>query len=142
MLQSRPGLPPNTVAELVLLGLLQVLGPGWALKVLFAGILLGFAMVARGLAIAVGVAAPWGVLMLPFAWNRPAAWGFLGFSLAVVLALAAVAVVLHRPQLPPVVGLGLLLTLTWLTHLVPALVAIGLCAAVVVLGAVRSQAGG
>lgn len=126
-IEFRPGLPPNTVLELVLLGLLQIFSAGVALKIVVAALLLGFALAARSLVTAAGAPAPWAVLLLPFAWNRPLAWGFLDFVAAVVLGMLAIAMVLRRPERPPVLALALLLTLTWFTHLVPAVAAGLIC---------------
>lgn len=126
-IEFRPGLPPNTVLELVLLGLLQVFSAGVALKIVVAALLVGFALAARSLVTAAGAPAPGAVLLLPFAWNRPLAWGFLDFVAAVVLSMVAIAMVLRRPERPPVLALGLLLTLTWFTHLVPAVTAGLIC---------------
>ena len=142
VLTWRPGLPPNLTAEIVLLGLLQLLAPVWALKALIAAIVLGFAFAARRLVTAAGAAAPWAVLLLPFAWHRMLALGFLGFSAAVVLAMLAVALVLDRPARPPVPALAVLLTVTWFTHLIPALVAVGVCLAVVVTEYVATRGKG
>jgi hypothetical protein len=136
VLSWRPGLPPNLTVELALRALLWVLPPVWAAKTLVAAVLIGFAWAARRLVVAAGVAAPWALALLPFAWHRPLALGFLDFSAAVVPAMLAVALVLRRPTRPPVAALAALLTLTWFTHLVPALVATGVCAAVVVAGLV------
>ena len=142
MLEWRPGAPPNVVADLVLLVLLQVLPSIWALKVLVAAILLGFAFAARQVAVATGVAAPWATMLLPFAWHRPLAMGFLGFSAAVALALVAISLVLRCPTRPPARPLAALLAVTWLTHLVPALIGTAVCFAVVVAGTVASRQSG
>lgn len=139
VLTSRPGLPPNLTVELIFVGLLQMLPPVWAVKVVVAGILGGFAYAARRLVVAAGAPGPWAVLLLPFAWHHLVALGFLGFSAAVVLALVAVAVALERPTRPPVAPLTTILTLTWLTHLVPTLVAVGVCGAVVVVAVVARR---
>lgn len=142
VIEVRAVVPPNLTVEVLLLGLLHVMGPGWALKLVVVAVLAGFAAAARYLVVAAGASGPWALLLLPFAWNRPLAWGFLGFSLAIVLLLVIVAVVLRRPDRPPVVLLGLLLTITWLTHLVPALIATGVCVVVAASAAlVRRQAG-
>ncbi|MDT7580884.1 MAG: hypothetical protein QOK35_2148, partial [Pseudonocardiales bacterium] len=142
VLTWRPGLPPNLTVELIFLGLLQLLSPIWALKVVVAGLLGGFAYAARRLVVAAGAPGPWAVLLLPFAWHHLVALGFLGFSAAVVLALLAVAVALEHPTRPPVARLATILTLTWLTHLIPALVAVGVCGAVVVVAVVARREDG
>jgi hypothetical protein len=142
VLTWRPGLPPNLTAELVLLGLMQVLPPSWALKLLVAAILVGFTVAARKLVVATGVPGPWAVVVLPFAWNRLLAMGFLGFSAACVLALVAIAHVLQRPTRPSTGLLAALLTVTWLTHLIPAIVATGVCATAVVAGLVAARQNG
>ena len=139
VLAWRPGVPPNLTVEIVLLGLLQVLPPIWALKVVVAAVLVGFALAARRLVVAGGATAAWATVLLPFAWHRPLAMGFLGFSAAVVLALFTIALVLERPARPPLGVLGALLVVTWLTHLVPALVATAVCGAVVVLAVVDDR---
>jgi hypothetical protein len=132
VLTWRAILPPNLTAELALIGLLHIASPVWALKVFVVAVLVGFALAARRLITATGVAAPWAVLLLPFAWHRSLAAGFLGFSAGAALALLAIAVVLRRPTRPPVVLLAALLAATWLTHLVPAAVATAVCFTVVV----------
>lgn len=135
----RPGIPPNITVEFALLGLLQVLPPVWALKLLVAAILMGFAFAARLLVTAAGVPGPWAMLLLPFAWNRPLAWGFLGFSAGVVLAMFAIALALRRPDRPRVLVLAVLLALTWFTHLIPALVGTAVCAAVIIAALVERR---
>jgi len=145
IIEWRPGVPPNLTVELVLLGLLHVLDAGLALKVLVCALLIGFAMAARSLVVAAGAPAPWAVLLLPFAWHRPLAMGFLDFCAAVVLMMATVACVLRwsqRPHRLPVWKLGALLLLTWATHLVPWLVALGVCVAVVLARALSRRASG
>lgn len=124
LLSWRPGLPPNLLVELLLLGLLQLVDPNWALRIVTVLALGGFA--AAGAVLARVVRAPMGsaILLLPFAMNFPLLLGLLGFACAVPLALLVVAVALRRPESPPQWPVALLLLVTWFTHLVPALAAV------------------
>lgn len=142
VLQWRPGLPPNLTVEIVLAGLLSVVPPGPALKAVVVAVLVLFALGARSVVSAAGVAGPWAILVLPLAWHRPLAMGFLGFSAALALMLFALAVVVRRPADPPMVPLGLLLLATWLTHIVPALIAFGTCLLVVLAAAMGVRGAG
>jgi hypothetical protein len=142
VITGRPGVPPNIVAELLLWALIHLVGATWGLKILVAGILIGFALAARFLVASAGAAPEWAVLLLPFAWHRPLAWGFTDYSLGVVLLLVTVGVVLRRPERPPLLPLAALLTLSWLSHLVPAVATLGVAVAVVATAAVARHRDG
>jgi len=119
---------PNMLSTLLLAGLLRVLGPDAAEKVLVTGFVLalvaGLWLALRGVDRRAGWLA---VAAVPLAGGQLVAYGFYNFCWGVALALAAIGLALHRRAgwrpVPTVLAAGLL-TLTWSAHLLPWTVAV------------------
>jgi hypothetical protein len=138
---------PNLLTTVVLAGLLHVLGPDPAERVLVASyvvlLVLGLRYALRG----VDPRAGWlAVAALPFVGNYLYYYGFYNFCLALGLALVVVGLALRRrdgwsPR--AALALAALLLVTWTAHLLPLLVA-GLLVAVLSLARAveASRAGG
>ncbi len=123
-----PTVHPNLGVEALLAGLIRIMDPGWAVRLVVCVALVGFSLAAAALARSVGAPLMAAVLFLPFQANYLFNEGSLGFVAALPLALGAVALTLRNPVRPPRAKLATFLTAAWLTHLFPAilsLVAIG-----------------
>jgi hypothetical protein len=114
---------PNLLTTLLLAGLLSVLGPDAAEKVVVAGFVLllvaGLRFALRGVDRRAGWLA---VAALPLAGGQLVAYGFYNFCWGVALALFVVGVALRRREgwdVRHTVAVGLLLALTWSAHLLP-----------------------
>jgi hypothetical protein len=120
---------PNMLTTLLLAGLLSVVGADTAEKVVLAGFVVllvaGLRYALRG----VDPRAGWlAVAALPMAGGQLVAYGFYNFCWGVALALFVIGLALRRREgwaAGSLVGAGLLLTLTWSTHLLPWVVAVG-----------------
>jgi hypothetical protein len=124
LLTWRAALNPNTTGELSLLGLTSFLGPDAALRIATIMGMLGYAGAVAMLVRALKLPLFTGLLLLPLEMSFPTMMGFLGFTWAVPLALVSIAVAVRQPTKRRLFPLVVLLTLTWLTHIVPALVAV------------------
>jgi hypothetical protein len=114
---------PNMLATLLLAGLLLVVGPGLAEKVLLAGfvvlLLAGLRYALRGVDRRAGWLA---AAALPLAGSQLVVYGFYNFCLGTALALVAVGLGLRRRSgwdVRGTVSLVAVLALTWTTHLLP-----------------------
>jgi hypothetical protein len=130
---------PNLLTTFVLAGLLHVLGPDAAERLLVGGyvvlLVLGLRYALRGLDPRAGWLA---VAALPFVGNYLFYYGFYNFCLALGLALLVVGLALRRRAgWSPLscLALAALLLVTWSAHLLPLLVA-GLFVAVLSLARV------
>src|SRR4051812_259545 len=138
---------PNMLTTLLMAGLLGVVGPDAAEKIVVAGFVLllvaGMAYALRG----VDRRAGWlCVAALPLAGGQLVAYGFYNFCWGIALALFVIGVALRRRNgwTPgPAVGTAVLLVLTWSAHLLPWLVAVLVVGALALgrwLAAVRAGA--
>ena len=134
MVSWRPVLAPNMTVEIALAALTTVMSGDLALKVVIAVGLLGYAFAVAALMRATRLAVYFGIPLLAFEMHYFVMLGFVGFVWAVPLALGALAVVIRNPLAPRKVPTALLLTATWFTHVVPALV-VSVAITLVVLGA-------
>lgn len=118
---------PNLLTTVVLAGLLHVIGPDPAERLLVAAyvvlLVLGLRYALRG----VDPRAGWlAVAALPFVGNYLFYYGFYNFCLGLALSLLVVGLALRRRDgWSPLscVGLAALLLVTWSAHLLPLLVA-------------------
>ncbi|GAA4903481.1 hypothetical protein EV188_10419 [Actinomycetospora succinea] len=135
LLVWRPGLPPNLLVELLLGATSGVLDADVVVRGAVVLALVGFAVAAVVVVHAAGAPTWTALLLLPVQMSASLLVGLLGFVIAIVPALFAVALALRRAADPPAAGLAALLALSWLTHLVPtlaatiAVVAVVFCAA-------------
>lgn len=141
LVQWTASLPPNVTMEALLAVLIRVMDAEWALRLVACLLLLGFAAAAAALVRALGAPTVAAMLFLPFQAHAMFQTGQLGFTAAVALALALVALVLRHPTQVPPVKLGALLALTWLTHIFPALLAMVAVVGIVLLRSLRTTAG-
>jgi hypothetical protein len=123
-LTARPTLQPNITVEGALTLLTMVTSADNALKIVLILGLLGYAVAVATLARFAGLPLILGIPLLAFEMHSLVIFGFLGFVWAVPMVLVALAVVLRRPTAPPPLLLTAALTVTWLTHIVPALVGV------------------
>jgi hypothetical protein len=119
---------PNLLTTLLLAGLLRVLDPDAAEKVVVAGFVVllvaGLRFALRGVDRRAGWLA---VAALPLAGGQLVAYGFYNFCWGVSLALFVVGVALRRRDgwdARGTVAAALLLVLTWSAHLLPWVVAV------------------
>lgn len=140
---------PNMLTTVVLAGLLPLLGPDEAERLLVLAYVLGLPLAARYALRGVHAGAGWqAVVAVPFAAGYLHAYGFTNFNLALVGFLVAVGLALRRRggwSVRATAGLGLLLLLTWSAHLLPTLVAGGVVAVLAVCrvaAAVRASGAG
>lgn len=119
---------PNVATELVLAGLLRVLSPGTAEKVLVGGYVLLFCAGLRYAIRSVTPRARWlSYLAFPLVYQHLLYYGFYNFSFGLALSLFAVgSVVRYRARWTPRRGLvfGTFLVLTYFAHLLPLLMAL------------------
>lgn len=135
------GPEPNLLTTVLLAVLLRVSSPDVAERLLVAGyvvlLLLGLRYALRGAHPRAGWLAVVGV---PLVGSYLLSYGFYNYCLAVGLFLVVIGLALRRPDgwsVRATLGLLVLLSTTWATHLAPALVA-GLF--VLVLAALRTRA--
>jgi hypothetical protein len=132
---------PNMAATLLLAGLLQLVGPDAAERLLVAGVVAGLvaalAYAVRGVSRRAGRLAAAGLL---FGSSHLLAYGFYNFTLGVIGSLLVLGVALRRRSgwSPRAVGaLAVLSVLTWSAHLLPWVVGVG---GVLLLALTRSGA--
>ncbi|MGY1622257.1 hypothetical protein ACI789_08690 [Geodermatophilus sp. SYSU D00965] len=120
---------PNMAATLLLAGLLQVVGPDAAERLLVAGIVAGLVAALAYAVRGVSPRAGWlAVVALLFGSSHLLAYGFYNFTLGVIGALLVLGVALRRrsgwsPR--AVAALAVLSVLTWSAHLLPWVVGVG-----------------
>ena len=137
---------PNLLTSFLLAGLLEVVGPDLAERLLVAAyvllLVLGLRYALRG----VDPDAGWlAVAALPFVGSYLFFYGFYNFCLALGLLLVVAGVALRRRDgwsPGAVVALALLLLLTWSAHLLPLLVAGLLVAVLAVIRALDARRAG
>jgi hypothetical protein len=113
---------PNLLPEFVLALLTELISPEWAERTLILGYVillpLAFLYALRGIT----RRADWLALFaLPLTFNLPLHYGFYNFSYSIVLFLLVVGFSLRRSARPSaswMTGLGCLLLMTFLTHIV------------------------
>jgi len=119
---------PNLATELVLAGLMRLLSPAAAEKVLVAGYVLLLPAAVRYAVRSVEPDTRWlSYLAFPFVWQVLLFYGFYNFSYGLALSLFAVgSVARYRRRWTPRRGLllAVLLLLTYFTHLLPLLMAL------------------
>ncbi len=119
---------PNVATELVLAGLLRVLSPSTAEKVLVGGYILLFCAGLRYAVRSVDPRARWlSYLAFPLVYQHLLYYGFYNFSFGLALSLFAVgSAVRYRERWTPRRGLvlGAFLVLTYFAHLLPLLMAL------------------
>ena len=120
---------PNLVTPLALSALMTVVSPTWAEKLLVIGYIVAFPLAVRFAILSVSPRAGWlSLLSLPFVVNYMLLFGFYDFCWAMVGAMVAIGVALRargRWKARHVVTLAVVLVLTYATHLVPAVMAVG-----------------
>lgn len=122
-LEWRTALAPNTTVELALLGLIQLTSADIAVRVIVVLTMLAHAMVVALLTRALRIPLYAGIPLLLFQMNFLLMMGLLGFAAAAPMALLAIVITLRRPATPRLLPLLFILAATWLTHIVPAIVA-------------------
>jgi hypothetical protein len=119
---------PNMLTTLLLAGLLGVVGPDVAEKVVVSGFVVLLVAALRFALQGVDRRAGWlAVAALPLAGSRLVAYGFYNFCWGVALALLVLGVALRRRDgwsTGQAVTAALLLVLTWSAHLLPWAVAV------------------
>lgn len=117
---------PNLGGNLLLAGLLEVLGLGAAETVVLIVCAVGLPLALRAAVVAVRPENGWAAIaVLPFGFGYLYFYGFYGFCLGLVLFLGCVAVALRARRSPwRDLALTVLLTATWFTHLVPFVLAV------------------
>ncbi len=132
---------PNLATELVLAGLMRLLSPAAAEKVLVAGYVLLLPAAVRYAVRSVEPDTRWlSYLAFPFVWQVLLFYGFYNFSYGLALSLFAVgSVARYRRRWTPRRGLllAVLLLLTYFTHLLPLLMALLFTGVVVAWDALR-----
>jgi hypothetical protein len=134
---------PNMVSTFLLAGLVRILSPDSAERVMVVALVVALVAAVGYAARGVDRRAGWLALgALPLAGSRLMAFGFYNFGWGVVGAVLVLGLALRRSagwSARATAGLALLLTGTWLSHLLPfAVAAGGLC--VLGLARVRSEA--
>lgn len=134
---------PNLATEMVLSGLIRLLSPTLAEKVLVAGYVLLLPASFRYAVRSVDAEARWlSYLAFPFVWQVLLFYGFYNFSYGLALSLLAVgSVARYRRRWTPGRGLllAVLLLLTYFTHLLPLLMALLFTGVVVVSDAMQDR---
>lgn len=132
---------PNMFSTVVLAGLLRLLSPDVAERVLLIALVLALTAALGYAARGVDRRAGWlAVAALPFAGSYLVAYGFYNFAWGMVGFLLVTGLALRRPagwSARSTAGLALLLTFTWTAHLMPFAAAVGLAG---VLGLARAVA--
>jgi hypothetical protein len=123
LLEWKATVSPNVTIELVLVALLKLFSPDVTLRIMIIAAMIFFAVAVAALTRSVGGNMLLAVLFLPFQANYLLNVGLLGFIFSVPLAIYAVALVARQPIRPPRMALGILLTVAWFTHFVPAIMA-------------------
>jgi hypothetical protein len=123
LVEWRPALLPYLTSDVALTGLIQVMDGNTALKVVAAIGLIAFSLAVASLMRAVHLPLAAGIPLLAFEMSYLFMLGFIGFVWSTALCLFAVAVALRQPLRPAAIPLTLLLTATWFTHFVPAVIA-------------------
>jgi hypothetical protein len=123
LLEWKATVSPNVTIELVLVALLKLFSPDVALRIMIIAAMMFFAVAVAALTRSVGGSMLLAVLFLPFQANYLVNVGLLGFIFSVPLSIYAVALVARQPNRPPRMALGILLTVAWFTHFVPAILA-------------------
>ncbi|MGY1824145.1 hypothetical protein [Geodermatophilus sp. SYSU D00079] len=133
---------PNMLTTLALAGLLTLVGPDTAERLLVAAVVVGLVAALAYAARGVSRRAWWlGAAALPFAGSHLLSYGFYNFALGVVGALLLLGVALRRRAgwSPAAVAvLAVLAVLTWTAHLLPWVVGVG---GVLLLAVARAAAG-
>ena len=137
---------PNLLAALVLAGLLSLLGPDGAERVLVLGYAVGLPLALRYALRGVHPEAGWLALVaVPFVGGYLYAYGFYGFCLGLVGMLLVVGAALRQRDgwsAGGTVATALLLLLTWAAHLLPLMVALVLVAVLALCRAWDARAAG
>ncbi len=137
---------PNLLTAVVLAGLLSLLGPDGAERVLVLGYALGLPLALRYALRGVHPEAGWlAVVAVPFVGGYLYAYGFYGFCLGLVgMLLVAGAALRQRDGWTAggTVATSLLLVLTWSAHLLPLMVALVLVAVLALCRAWAARAAG
>ncbi len=132
---------PNLLTQYLLALLMAVVSPTWAEKLLVVGYIIGFPLAVRFAARSVNPAAGWLALVaLPFVVNYMLLFGFYDFCYGMIGALVAVGLFLRgRQSWSPgrVVGLALVLVLTYAAHIVPAVMAVVVIVTIAVFDGLR-----
>lgn len=132
---------PNLLTTVLLAGLLTVLGPDGAEKVVVGAYVVGLPLALRYALRGVDPRAGWlAVVAVPLTPHYLFTYGFYNLCLGLALSLAVVGLALRQRErwsAGAALGLAVLLALTWSAHLLPALVA-GLLVGVLVLARVRT----
>ncbi|HKR52683.1 MAG TPA: hypothetical protein VJT72_24505 [Pseudonocardiaceae bacterium] len=123
LLEWKATVSPNLTIELVLVALLKLFSADMALRITVIAAMIFFAVAVAALVRSAGGSMLLAVLFLPFQANYLLNAGLLGFVFAVPLAIYAVALAVRQPNRPPRIALSILLTVTWFTHFIPAIVA-------------------
>jgi hypothetical protein len=127
---------PNMLTQYLLTGLMTVVSPTWAEKLLVVGYILGFGFACRFAIRSVNPAAGWLALVsLPFVVNYMLLFGFYDFNYGMIGALVAIGLFLRgRGRWSPgrVIGVALVLVLTFAAHIVPLVMAVVVMATIVV----------
>jgi hypothetical protein len=137
---------PNLLATFLLAGLLTVVGPDAAEKLLVAGYAVLLPLALRYALRGVDPRAGWlAVVAVPFTGSYLFFYGFYNFCLGLALALVVAGVALRRRDgwtAWPVAGLAAAVLLTWAAHLLPALVAAVLVAVLALTRVAHDRTGG
>jgi hypothetical protein len=123
LLEWRLTLLPYLTSEVALTGLIQAMDGDTALKVIAAIGLMAYSLAVASLMRAVHLPLAAGIPLLAFEMSYLFMLGLTGFVWGIALCLFVVAVALRQPLRPAAISLTLLLTATWFTHFVPAVVA-------------------
>ncbi len=119
---------PNMLTQYLLALLMVVVSPTWAEKLLVVGYIIGFPLAVRFAVRSVNTSAGWLALVaLPFVVNYMLLFGFYDFCYGMIGALVAIGLALRwrgRWNARRVVGLALVLVLTYATHIVPTVMAV------------------
>jgi hypothetical protein len=127
---------PNLVIQLILTGLVHIVSPETAEKLLVGTYLVAFPLALRLVLHRLNPGATWlSFAGLAFSANHMFLSGFYNFSYGLVVFLLGAAFLLDQRERSPLrysVGLSLLLLLAYLTHLIPAVELVLLAGAIAV----------
>jgi hypothetical protein len=133
---------PNILTQYLLAALIEVVSPSWAEKLLVVGYVIGFPLAFRFAIRSVNPAAGWLALVsLPFVVNYMLLFGFYDFSYGMIGAMVAIGLALRcrgRWSMGRVIGLALVLVLTYAAHIVPLVMSLVIIATVVAVDGVRA----